>query len=423
MNLDQERKKRSKIFYGILIPCCIAVTIYLLWSLQDIIIPTIVGALLAYVCLPIIGRLKQKGVPDSMALLLFFALFVGGIMALTTQLQQIIPDEDGKLILKIRIQYKLNEKYQALVGANADIIPEAIQSELNEMVHTMNQFISLNPKERERFESYYADRREFSSPDLERYYGYYAKNLLLVKKKLQTGVQAQKPEGNGRDTEKVVTGSPSLISKIIAVISVWLVAPFVFLFLLVDDGAIKRSLISLVPNRFFEMVLTMVNNVDEAIGNYLRGTLLECALVGVSFIVGLFLMGIEFQWALIIGIIGGAAAAIHFLGPIVALVVSVFYVLISENINPILPFISANDSVIWVLIVNGIAQGLDNVIFQPIVLGSAVSLHPLVVIFGVIGGSIMYGFTGMLFAIPVIVIVKVVLETMITELKAYHLIE
>ena len=71
----------------------------------------------------------------------------------------------------------------------------------------------------------------------------------------------------------------------------------------------------------------------------------------------------------------------------------------------------------------GVVQVLDNVLFQPIVLGTAVSLHPLVVIFGVMGGSVVFGFAGMLFAIPTIVIVKVVLTTLVHEMKAYHLIE
>ena len=84
--------------------------------------------------------------------------------------------------------------------------------------------------------------------------------------------------------------------------------------------------------------------------------------------------------------------------------------------------VTVDNMIIWVLITVGIAQGLDNAVFQPIVLGSAVSLHPLVVIIGVMGGSILLGFAGMLFAIPTIVIFKVVFVTFFEQMKAYRII-
>ena len=81
------------------------------------------------------------------------------------------------------------------------------------------------------------------------------------------------------------------------------------MFLLVDEGEIKKNLVYLVPNRYFEMVLTVIDNVDQSIGQYLRGTLLECSAVGGTFLVCLFFIGIEFKWALIIGIIAGISNA------------------------------------------------------------------------------------------------------------------
>jgi predicted PurR-regulated permease PerM len=69
-----------------------------------------------------------------------------------------------------------------------------------------------------------------------------------------------------------------------------------------------------------------------------------------------------------------------------------------------------------------VAHLLDNAIFQPLVVGSAVNLHPLVVILGVFGGSLMFGFAGLIFAIPTIVVLKVVTETFFTGLKDYRII-
>ena len=68
------------------------------------------------------------------------------------------------------------------------------------------------------------------------------------------------------------------------------------------------------------------------------------------------------------------------------------------------------------------AQFLDNAIFQPLVLGKAVNLHPLVVVIAVTGGSIVGGFWGMLLAIPTIVILKVVISTLYRQAKEYYII-
>jgi predicted PurR-regulated permease PerM len=144
-------------------------------------------------------------------------------------------------------------------------------------------------------------------------------------------------------------------------------------------------------------------------------------LVGFVIFVGLTIIGFKIQAAFLIGIIAGISNAIPFLGPVIGLGTGLMYAMIVEGINPIIPFIPANP-IVGVLIVVVIAQFLDNAVFQPIVLGKAVNLHPLVVVVGVTGGSIIAGFWGMLLAIPTIVIFKVVISTVYRQAKAYYII-
>src|SRR5690606_22380369 len=96
--------------------------------------------------------------------------------------------------------------------------------------------------------------------------------------------------------------------------------------------------------------------------------------------------------------------------------------LIAENIDPIIPFVNENNLMIAVIGVVMVAHLLDNAIYQPLVVGGAVNIHPLVVIMVVFGGSLMFGFAGLLLAIPTIVIVKVVTESFFTVLKDYRII-
>ena len=64
------------------------------------------------------------------------------------------------------------------------------------------------------------------------------------------------------------------------ILSAWIIAPLVFLFLLRDTGEIKRGLLNAVPNRLFEPALRVLEDLDRALGSYLRGLFKECVLLG-----------------------------------------------------------------------------------------------------------------------------------------------
>jgi predicted PurR-regulated permease PerM len=215
--------------------------------------------------------------------------------------------------------------------------------------------------------------------------------------------------------------SDTKISLFLNAISTWIILPFVFIFILIDEGEIKTFFLNIIPNRYFEMAFTTFANVDKAIGNYLRGTLLQSSFVGLSIFIGLVVIGFNIQAAILIGIIAGISNAIPFLGPVIGLGTGILYAMIVEGINPIFSFLPDNP-LVGVLIVVLTVQLLDNAVFQPIVLGKAVNLHPLVVIIGVTGGSIIGGFWGMLLAIPTIVIFNVIISTVYKQAKKYYII-
>jgi predicted PurR-regulated permease PerM len=168
--------------------------------------------------------------------------------------------------------------------------------------------------------------------------------------------------------------------------------------------------------------LTVLDRLDDAIGRYLRGTLIECFLVGLTLTLGLILLGIPLGIAVAIGVVSGLLNAIPFLGTVIALVIGVGYALIAENVRPLIPGLNPNDLALYVVILVVIAHVLDDVVFQPFVLGGAVNVHPLVVVIAIIAGSLIMGLWGMLFAIPTVVVVKTAVATLFKELKDYHII-
>jgi predicted PurR-regulated permease PerM len=89
--------------------------------------------------------------------------------------------------------------------------------------------------------------------------------------------------------------------------------------------------------------------------------------------------------------------------------------------HPVLPMVNAGNFVFWVVAAVAVAEVLKN-FYEPVVLGGAVKLHPLVVVIGIVGGGILFDLAGVLLAIPTITIFKVSISSAARQLKAYGLV-
>ena len=98
------------------------------------------------------------------------------------------------------------------------------------------------------------------------------------------------------------------------------------------------------------------------------------------------------------------------------------YALLAEDIRPFLPMVSPENFAIWVIVAVVLAELLKNVVFEPVVLGSVVKLHPLVVVIGVVGGAILFGTVGMLLAIPAMILFKTLVCSSARRARDYGLI-
>jgi len=419
--INNERLNRSRVFYFSLFVFFAFAFGFLLIVLQNLVLPILMGVLAAYISLPGINYLKRKNIPKSLAIIILLGVFSIVVFVIGQKVVSAIPSEKENLELRIQLQYKLDKNFLAFLGkenysSEGNIIDNLVGDELNQMFQSVTSFLAFNENEVTEFQTYID-----SSLVSERILFFYIENLK------QPILPAPKVE-NAKDLNYQSSDSSNLNSKFnfnislfLKSISTWIILPFVFIFVLIDEGEIKSFFLGLIPNRYFEMAFTTFTNVDKAIGNYLRGTLLQSSLVGLIIFLGLLLIGFKIQAAIFIGIIAGISNAIPFLGPVIGLGTGLLYAIIVEGIDPIFPFLPQNP-LVGVLIVVLIAQFLDNAVFQPLVLGKAVNLHPLVVVIGVTGGSIIAGFWGMLLAIPTIVIVNVVISTIYRQAKAYYII-
>jgi predicted PurR-regulated permease PerM len=190
-----------------------------------------------------------------------------------------------------------------------------------------------------------------------------------------------------------------------------LLVPFIAYFVVRDGRTLRRRVVALVPNRYFEMALIMFYRIDQQIGGYLRGRLIECMLVAVTqmLMMGVAQFFVPQPQILLISIVGGITTLIPYVGPVLGTAFGVFLYL---GMN--MPMAS-----VWaLLIVVTLAHLVDNIIIAPAVLSHNVDLHPLTVVLVLVIGGEVLGMLGLLIAIPVASSIKVIAQEFYTNYQA-----
>jgi predicted PurR-regulated permease PerM len=404
---------------------------YLLWGLRRFIVPAFAGGLLAYICRPAVARLERARIPRGVAV--GFLLLMFGVVTLVglNSVRAAIPSEIEALELRVRALYALHHRYQALMGldpswARGNGLYRLTHRDLDPLMDRVADVLALTPDERALF---VASRARQSEGEAEtrssRLLDYDRANVHALEMRARhTGraASATRPGGGSTSTSAappVENGEPAGLGDIL---STWVIAPLIFLFLLSDTGRLKRGLLRAVPNRLFEPALAVLDDVDHAFGNYVRGIFLECCALGLTVLVFLTVVGVPVKWAIPIGLFTGASNIIPYMGFFAALLSGLAYSLLAEDIHPLIPLVTAETFAIWVVAAVALAELLKNAVYEPLVLGGAVELHPLAVVIGVVGGATLFGAAGMLLAIPTITIVRVLVASSARHLKAYGLV-
>lgn len=191
-----------------------------------------------------------------------------------------------------------------------------------------------------------------------------------------------------------------------------IVIPFVAFFILKDGAQIRQSLFQLVPNRYFEITLAIAEKVESNIGRYFRALSLQCLSIGTMATVLLSLVGLNS--AVAVGIFAGLANTIPYFGPLMGFLAGVLVGIAQTGDFSL---------VLGVFVAMGITQIADNVLFQPLIFSRAAQAHPLVILFVVLIGAQLGGIVGMLVAIPVTTIVRVMVQQIMWSLRNYRIMQ
>ena len=168
-----------------------------------------------------------------------------------------------------------------------------------------------------------------------------------------------------------------------------MLAPVVMFYLLLDWHGMRARMGSIIPRPWHAKLISMANDIDAVLSQYLRGQILVMALLAAYYCVALSLAGIPS--ALSIGVVTGLLIFIPYLGYATGLILALLVATLQ---------FAGWGPVIAVLIVYGIGQVLESFLLTPFLVGERIGLHPLVVIFALMAFGQIFGFFGILAALP-----------------------
>ncbi len=204
------------------------------------------------------------------------------------------------------------------------------------------------------------------------------------------------------------------ISKSGLVIISWVInlalIPVVAFYLLRDWDVMVDKIRRLIPRPMEPTVARLASESDSVLGGFLRGQLSVMLALGLIYWIGLWIVGIDL--ALLIGVIAGLVSFIPYLGAIVGI-----------GIGLIAALVQYGDwtHVIMVCAVFGVGQIMESVALTPLLVGDRIGMHPVAVIFAVMAGGQLFGFIGVLVALPVAAVVMVLLRYLYAEYTASRL--
>lgn len=172
--------------------------------------------------------------------------------------------------------------------------------------------------------------------------------------------------------------------------------PVVIFYLLRDWNKVVKNCHDILPRSMEPTVTQLVKQSDNVLSAFFRGQLLVMISLGIIYSVGLSIIGL--QIGVLIGLIAGLLSIVPYLGLIVGL--------ISASIAAFMQF-GTITSVLAVLIVFAIGQTVESMFLTPKLVGHRIGLHPVAVIFAVLTGGCLFGFFGVLLALPVAAVVMV----------------
>lgn len=199
----------------------------------------------------------------------------------------------------------------------------------------------------------------------------------------------------------------------IAHVGMWIfIIPFVAFFALAQGGEWMDKLFDWTPSHYVEHLLGLLAEINATLGGYIRGSLLDSMCVGATAMVGLWFLG--FDSPVLLGVLTGVLNIVPMAGPIIAGAIALLIAYFQG---------AAFSMLVGIFCLYVLVRLCDDFFFMPIVLGQNVNLHPIIIVFALLAGVQVGGFMGLLFAVPLAAILKVVLTVLLRSRRESLLTE
>jgi len=318
----------------------------LVYLLSPILTPFIMGALLAYLGDPLVDKLERFKISRNIAVLLVFSFI---ILFLVSVFALLVP------LLEIQIK-SLFQKLPPFIDWLISQLQPFFQKELD---------INIDILETDRL-------------------------------KKMIGSHWEKAGGIIRSLIVTATHSGQMMLVWVANITL---TPVIAFYMLRDWDFFVAYIHDLLPRNIEPKISELALESDQVLGAFLRGQLLVMLSLSIIYSVGLWLVGVEF--ALLIGLFAGLLSFVPYLGLIIGITTAGLAVMFQTQ-DPV--------DLLLVCLVFGIAQVVEGIILTPLLVGEKIGLHPVTVIFAVLAGGQLFGFMGILLALPVAAIIAVIMR-------------
>lgn len=190
---------------------------------------------------------------------------------------------------------------------------------------------------------------------------------------------------------------------------------FISFFFLKDSRLFTSMVLAVLPSKYEEGGMNALDSIQRLLVRYFVGILIEVIGVMTLNTLGLWIIGLSFANAIVIGLISGILNVIPYIGPIIGVL---FGLSIGIALNIDVPFYSdLLPLLIYMVIVMEITQLIDNVVFQPFIYGNSVHAHPLEIFLVILMAGSIAGIPGMILAIPGYTVLRVILREFFNKYK------
>jgi predicted PurR-regulated permease PerM len=202
--------------------------------------------------------------------------------------------------------------------------------------------------------------------------------------------------------QNIMGSIPGILGNmVVAIFSI----TFITFFFLKDQHLFFESILMWIPDKYVDNVTRALNSIKNLLTRYFIGILIQSTCIMILIDIGMTIIGIEFQQALVMGLILGILNVIPYVGPWLGLFVAIIMGVashINQDFNTVVVPL-----VYYMVIVEAITHLIDNVVFQPVIFSNSVKAHPLEIFVVVLAAGFAAGVPGMILGIPAYTVLRV----------------